>query len=140
MLDWRWRTPEVANAFAARPDVIVHARSMFLQGLFFREPSGWPGPIKGVNPAFMVSKLKQLVIDCNKKNMAELCVSFSLRPANNFITCFLTGVDNLAQLEMNISSFKDTIPLTIEQVAHVEKTLGKVPEDLLDPRFWPKKN
>ena len=138
MLDWRWRTPRVAGAFAKRPDVIVHARSMFLQGLFFRDPSGWPGPIDGVNPAFMVSKLKQLIIDCNKKNMAELCVSFSLSPANNFITCFLTGVDNLDQLAMNIASFNDTVPLTIEQVAHVEKTLGKVPEQLLDPRYWPK--
>ena len=100
---------------------------------------GWPNPIDGVDPKEMVGKLKQLVIDCEKENMADLVISFSLSPANNFITCFLAGVDNLEQLEMNIKSFEETVPLTIEQVQHVAKTLGNVPEQLLDPRYWPKK-
>ena len=71
---------------------------MFLQGLFFRDWLGWPNPIDGVDPKEMVGKLKQLVIDCEKENMADHVISFSLSPANNFITCFLAGVDNLEQL------------------------------------------
>jgi aryl-alcohol dehydrogenase-like predicted oxidoreductase len=36
LLDQRWRSKEIRQALAARPDVVVSARSVFLQGVLFK--------------------------------------------------------------------------------------------------------
>jgi len=42
LLDQRWLEPEFQRAAAERPDLLIHARSVFLQGLLLSEPGRWP--------------------------------------------------------------------------------------------------
>jgi hypothetical protein len=43
ILDQRWNDLGLAKKFAARPDITVHARSIFLQGVLLQDdPAGWP--------------------------------------------------------------------------------------------------
>ena len=42
VLDGRWKRSGIASALAARPDVIVHGRSAFLQGILLHPVHRWP--------------------------------------------------------------------------------------------------
>jgi aryl-alcohol dehydrogenase-like predicted oxidoreductase len=42
LLDWRWEQAGIPELLARRPDVLVLARSAFLQGLFMLPAAGWP--------------------------------------------------------------------------------------------------
>ena len=60
LLDWRWREAGIIAALEARPDVVVHARSVFLQGLLASgDASVWP-VIDGVNADAILDKIAGL--------------------------------------------------------------------------------
>src|SRR3546814_10145931 len=42
LLDGRWQRDGVPERLAGRPEITVHARSAFLQGVLLRAPAEWP--------------------------------------------------------------------------------------------------
>lgn len=98
----------------------VHARSVFLQGLFFVNPDELPGFFDTIKP--MLSE-----IQTNKENLAGRLLSFSLtRP---FIDYVITGVETAEQLKTNFRSVGKDPALPDLQTRYSE--------EILNPAQWP---
>ena len=102
--------------------VEIHVRSTFLQGLFFKDRNALPGKLLPLR-----KYLLQLDEYSRKKglNISEIALNFNLQ--NPYIDGVLIGVDNVQQLQMNVSSIKDK-PINLE-IQVKEK-------DLLNPVNW----
>ena len=104
----------------------VHTRSVFLQGLFFKDISTIDGKISLLKKYLL--KLKKIV---NLYEMNNVALNYVCSNAN--IDCVLLGVDNVSQLKKNISCINDNrfndIIKNIDSINVNEK-------DLLNPTNW----
>jgi len=131
-LDWRWRSSRFQQMRAARPDVVVHGRSAFLQGLLVAGPSRWPS-VQGVNPAQWLKKLDELVAQLGRESRADLCLAYVR--GQPWLTSIVVGMETLAQLYDNIRLFQNSA-LSAEGCRVVESVLAGAPERLLNPSTW----
>ena len=140
LIDWRWREAGIAEAFAARPDVTVHARSCFLQGILASDTSEcWPAKFGREIADEYLAKMEELIASCGRKNRADLCLAYTR--AQPWVTEALVGAETMDQL-VELAQLWDKPPLSSEQVALVDSTLPRAPADLLNPGKWldPKDN
>jgi spore coat polysaccharide biosynthesis protein SpsF len=136
LLDRRWRDGGVIDALAKRPDVTVHVRSVFLQGLLAAgDASIWP-MIDGVDPSALLAGLDRLVRDLHRDNAADLCMAYARGQA--FITGVVIGLETEAQLDENLRLMRNP-PLSPAECRLVDECLPQCPEQLLNPALWPKK-
>lgn len=102
--------------------VEIHVRSTFLQGLFFKDRESLPEKLKPM-------KKYLLQLDDYSKatglSISEIALNYNLQ--NPYIDGVLIGVDNVSQLQTNLSSVKKT-PIDIE--IKVEE------QELLNPVNW----
>ena len=134
VLDWRWGEAGIAEVCAKRPDVTVHARSCFLQGILCcTSEERWPARFGRDLAKGYVAKLGMLATKLGRKNQADLCLAYSR--AQPWITEVLVGAETLEQLEELLELCK-TPPLTAEQVEEVNATLPRAPPELLNPGKW----
>ena len=106
--------------------VEIHTRSIFLQGLFFKDLDSIEGKLGLLKKYLLV--LKRLV---NKNKINNLALNYVCSNAN--IDGILLGVDNLSQLKNNLScinnnKFKDIVK-NIDSINVIE-------ENLLNPANW----
>jgi spore coat polysaccharide biosynthesis protein SpsF len=136
LLDRRWRDDGVIDALARRPDVTVHVRSVFLQGLLAAaDPSVWPA-IEGVDPSALLAELDRLVRELGRDNAADLCMAYARGQA--FISGVVIGLETEAQLDENLRLMRNP-PLSPAECRFVDDCLPRLPEQLLNPALWPKK-
>lgn len=108
---------------------IIHTRSAFLQGLFFKDINSFPQKLKPLVP--YVVQLQKLATD-NQLSMANLALNYPV--LNEYIDNVLIGVDNLEQLKSNISSIEIN-SIAVELMHKINKI--KVEEqNLLHPSNW----
>ena len=135
LLDWRWRQSGVIEAIAARSDITVHARSVYLQGLLAAGAHArWP-TITGVDAAALTFTLLQLARELKRDSVADLCLAYAR--AQGWIDGVVVGMEHVSQLALNLALFKRPA-LTSDEVAFVEMALPRAPEQLLNPAQWPK--
>lgn len=133
ILDWRWRSSNLAGLTAARPDLVVHVRSVFLQGLLLSESPGlWPNT--GDYAKRLLEKLAGLVESLGRENVADLCIAYV--NAQPWVHGIVIGVDSTAQFEANCRYFDNSF-LTPDELARVEGELPRAEAALLDPALWP---
>ena len=102
--------------------VEIHVRSTFLQGLFFKDRETLPEKLKPMK------KYLILLDEFSKKSglsISEIALNYNLQ--NPYIDGVLIGVDNVAQLQMNLASVKNT-PIDFE--------IEVKEQDLLNPVNW----
>lgn len=134
LLDWRWE--RVLSLCATRPDVTVHVRSVFLQGLLAADnPAFWP-TIEDVDTKDVMAKISTLVHDLGRDSAADLCLAYARGQSE--IDGLVVGLETEAQLEANLSLFAKP-PLSAADCARVKAFLPRLPEQLLNPALWPKK-
>lgn len=134
LLDWRW--DDLIGDVTARPDVVVHVRSVFLQGLLAcGDPALWPA-VEGVDPAFVLGMIGWLVEDLGREDAADLCLAYVR--SLDFVAGVVIGLETEAQLERNLRLYRNP-PLTSDERECLEICLPRVPEQLLNPALWPKK-
>lgn len=132
LLDWRW--DRCVAALRARPDVAVHVRSVFLQGLLLqRDSKRWPPLIDGTDASEILSQLSCLASELGRNNVADLCVAYVR--AFSWIDGVVIGVDSAQQLEELAALFARE-PLTWPEVVHVRQKLPHASERLLNPALW----
>jgi aryl-alcohol dehydrogenase-like predicted oxidoreductase len=131
LLDWRWRAKGVPPAVSSRPDVVVHARSAFLQGLLLSPPELWPET--DYEREACLRTLGELVRRFGRDGVADLCLAY-LR-AQPWITSVVVGCETLAQLDQNLDLSRRQA-LTEEQCEEVVHSLPTAPEALLNPAKW----
>jgi len=134
VLDRRWEGAGVtAELLKDRPDIEVHARSVFLQGIFLREPGAWPR-IDAINPEGILAVLNHSVVDYDRESIADLCLAW-IR-SQSWVHGIVVGMEQMAQLESNLKLFSRP-PLSEEEAISFRECLPRVPEQLLNPALWP---
>lgn len=133
LLDYRWREAGVLQALAARPDVTVHARSVYLQGLLTAGPGVvWPQVAEDCG-AGVGRALEAAVAALGRRSVADLCVAYVLGLPG--VDAVVLGVETLDQLRDNLEIVNQP-PLTMAERAQVDALMPHVPEALLNPALW----
>ncbi len=105
----------------------IHVRSVFFQGLFFKDPDDLTGNLTPIAPA--LRRLHSVVKE-NGSTIREACLNFALH--QSFIDNVIIGVDTTDQLEQNLNSIMTPCPEWILRDLEVE-----IPDKyLLNPSNW----
>lgn len=133
ILDWRWNDKDFQEKLAKRKDIIIHARSILLQGLLLiNDKTKWP--IKNIDfSQTIINKINELVKDLDRENIIDLCVSYAR--AQKWIHGLVIGADTLDQFNANCMMFGKSV-LSSDEVKRVENYIPKSPVELLDPSKW----
>jgi aryl-alcohol dehydrogenase-like predicted oxidoreductase len=135
LLDGRWRRAGIDRLLRDRPDVVVHARSVLLQGLLAADSVDvWPR-VAGYDPAAVVAAVRALADELGRAGPLDLC--FAYVRAQPWIHGALVGVATHDELMENVALFGRP-PLPPEACARVESAFGELPETLLNPALWPR--
>ena len=102
--------------------VEIHVRSTFLQGLFFKDRDALPEKLQPMKKYLL--KLDEVSRESGL-SISEIALNYNLQ--NPYIDGVLIGVDNVSQLQMNLSSVKET-PIDIE--------IDVKEKELLNPVNW----
>ena len=82
--------------------VEIHARSIFMQGIFFKNYSDFPAKVATIIP--IIDLIKSIAIN-NNLSIDSLCLNYI--NSNKNIDKIVIGVDNLSQLKANINIVKN---------------------------------
>ncbi|MGD0142573.1 MAG: aldo/keto reductase [Rhizomicrobium sp.] len=136
LLDWRWAEAGLVERIRARPQVTIHARSVFLQGLLAADdPSIWPR-IDGVDASSLIATIADIARDFDRQSAADLCVAYAR--GQDWIDGVVVGMETEDQLDDNLRLFLRP-PLAPEDCAKIAARLPRVPAQLLNPAQWPRK-
>jgi aryl-alcohol dehydrogenase-like predicted oxidoreductase len=133
ILDQRWNDLGLAEKFAARPDITVHARSIFLQGVLLQDdPAGWP-PQGRQQALALIDWLRQTTRDLNQASIAQLAINY-LRSLG-WLDGLVVGIENEDQLVSNLALFGTPL-LDAAGLARIAATRPRFEDWLLDPGKW----
>jgi aryl-alcohol dehydrogenase-like predicted oxidoreductase len=104
----------------------IHARSIFLQGLFFVNPENLSSFFDPIKPFLL--KLRKKFID--DKSLANFLIRYVLE--NPYIDKVVFGVNNEYQLKQNLLGFKESYNSKLIDFD------GNCPDNILMPHKWPK--
>jgi aryl-alcohol dehydrogenase-like predicted oxidoreductase len=113
-------------------DKLVFARSVFLQGLFFMEPSTLKGNLKEIDT--FVEKIHDLAEELNI-TVSQLAVQYV--NSLSYVNSLVIGTDNPVQVSENAAIF-DLKPLDKETTDKIEGRLMGAPDWLFMPWIWDK--
>ena len=113
---------------AKKQGKIVHVRSIFLQGLFFKDTEELPINLLPLKPYLI--RLREL-IDQYGISMADLALSYAM--SKEYIDGVLIGIDSVKQLEENIASLSTPVPVALTNLIDNVKVDSV---DLLNPSNW----
>jgi len=136
ILDWRWRSEAFLQAVQRRPDVIIHARSVLLQGLLSLEPAAWPR-MSGFDARSLCSMLDKIASDFGRLDRIDLCLAYVR--ALPWVTSLVIGMEHSDQLRVNLR-YMQTPPLDTDQVGLIQDSLPHVSEMILNPAQWKQAN
>jgi spore coat polysaccharide biosynthesis protein SpsF len=132
VLDSRWKTRGIDRELVRRQDVVVHARSTFLQGILLHPADCWPAS-PGYDAPSCVQELHRIAGKFDRENVADLCLAYVRSQA--WVTSLVVGCETMSQLEQNLRLFR--LPkLTSEQCEEIERSLAVAPDELLNPSKW----
>lgn len=120
-------------ALARRADVVIHARSVFLQGLLISPATRWPS-MTGVDAVATVGLLDEIAEDAGFATRAQLCVAYVL--SHDWAHRLVIGCDTQTQLRENLRLF-DCRRLTPNECERIRNRLPALPDAFLDPGQWP---
>jgi spore coat polysaccharide biosynthesis protein SpsF len=131
VLDWRWKAHGIDVQLASRGAVVVHARSIFLQGILLHPPDRWPASREYATSC--VHRLQALTRKFGRESVADLCLAYVR--SQSWITSLVIGCETASQLQQNLTLLR--LPsLNPQECEELEQTLSAAPEDLLNPAKW----
>lgn len=134
ILDYRWREAGIDHLLEARPDITVHARSLYLQGLLSAGDASLFPNIEGVDAAAIIEALSKCMAELGRSSLADLCISWAR--SLEWVEGLVIGMETGQQLQDNVKLFSASL-LTQDERSYVETSLPRVPEALLNPALWP---
>lgn len=133
VLDHRWARADVPGLLAARPDVVVHARSALLQGLLaLEDASRWP-VLPPARAEAVVRALRELAVEHGRSGVVDLCLAYVR--GLPWVDGLVLGMDRQAHVDDAVELFRRP-PLSRQEVDAVDRRLPSVPQALLDPSRW----
>jgi aryl-alcohol dehydrogenase-like predicted oxidoreductase len=132
ILDNQWFCDDFLQLLEKRTDVIIHCRSILLQGILISDADKWP-KIDNNNPEEFIKKLNELVKLFKLNSRLELC--FSYVKSIEWIDGLLIGVDNINQLNENLKLF-NVRKLTNTELNLIKTIFKGTSNKLLNPALW----
>ena len=114
-----------------RKNVVIHTRSVFLQGLFFMNPDELSPKLKPFKE--LLHKLKELSKK-NNRTIANITLNFALQ--NEFINNVVLGIENIKQLTMNLCEVNNLQNYEKNRLIDLEIKKIQIPQELLLPSNW----
>jgi aryl-alcohol dehydrogenase-like predicted oxidoreductase len=114
-----------------RPDVAIHVRSVFLQGLLLNPAERWPSWVETAPQ--LCADIRHVTESLQRASAADLCIAFVR--AFPWVTSLVVGVESAAQLAELLWCARQP-PLSAAQAAKVSETFSPVNERLLNPSLW----
>jgi spore coat polysaccharide biosynthesis protein SpsF len=134
LVDRRWLAPEVHDAVAARPDVTIVARSIFLQGILLNpNVSTWPADTRP-SATTVRSGLTGLAAETGR-TWAGLCLGYVL--AQPWIDAVVVGVRSAEQLAGVAMEFARE-PLAAAECEQIVRLIPAGSSTLVNPALWPR--
>jgi len=115
-------------SLASERKIEIHARSVFLQGLFFMEESKIPSHLAPLNK--YLKKIKELAVTYNL-TLRELALNYVIGLQG--ITGLVFGVDNQVQLNENVDALRDHLDRRLINELH---DINVKEKKLLNPSNW----
>ena len=128
-LDRGWKTSGALEQ-AARQNVTVFARSIYLQGLLVMPESQIPPALADIVPARRIVAARAA-----QWNMSLEELAFAYVAGHPAVTALVVGIETLAQLQSNAALWKSA-RLTPAQIAQLDDELPVLPERLTLPNQW----
>lgn len=115
-------------ALAKKAGKEIHVRSIFLQGLFFKNPDDLSGNMIPLKPA-----LKQFhqIAHHHRLTIMEACLNFALHQTN--VDYVLVGVERVEQLKQNLKAVKDVFS---QEIISAFESINIIDTSLLNPSTW----
>ena len=133
VLDRRWVSTDVQRARARREDVIVTARSVFLQGLLAAGKNArWPINA-GVNVAALTSALARAAANLGRKSIADLSLAYVR--GHSFVTSVVLGAETVEQVRDQAVLMRCP-PLSASEIEVVNRSIPGGTPILVDPSQW----
>jgi spore coat polysaccharide biosynthesis protein SpsF len=132
LLDKRWASVPFTAALDRRPDLRVHVRSVFLQGLLTSDATVWPAWASCGRT--ITDRIAGLCTKLGRHGPSDLCMAYVR--AFPWVTTLVLGVERRDQLEELLQNAQRR-PLSLDEVKEVQATFPDVPDRLLNPAQWP---
>jgi spore coat polysaccharide biosynthesis protein SpsF len=134
MLDWRWESAGIPTLLAARPDVLVLARSALLQGLLAQKAEIWP-VIPKEDAHNIVTMMENFASRFERKNRVDLCLAYAR--AQPWIDSVIVGMETMEQVQENLQMF--ALPaLDSAACGDIRRQFSHTDATLLNPALWPR--
>ena len=136
LLDWRWddMVPAIEEA-RTRRGLIVHARSLFLQGLLLSDQARHWQQANLADATFVRTWLLQQVAGNGRDSRSVLCLAYG--QAQPWVAGVVVGMESLGQLLANLRDFARPA-LRADQVTEIVRTRPVLEEATLNPACWGK--
>jgi spore coat polysaccharide biosynthesis protein SpsF len=131
LLDHRWLEPDLQQALARRPDVRIHVRTVFLQGLLLHGGAIWPAWDDQASARMRL--IDGLVEQLDRHDRADLCMAYVR--GHPWVDSIVLGMETLGQLKRNLE-LACRPPLEPDQCKLVTHALAGAPARLLNPAKW----
>ena len=134
LIDQRWFESSFKKKLLSRPDVKIHARSIFLRGMLLNEGKYWPNWFKNRNK--VVINIETLVKKLKRQNKVDLCLSYV--KSFDWIDFIIVGVDSLNHLKEIIRMNKNK-KLKFKEAQLIENCFKDVAinsKKILIPYLW----
>jgi len=132
LLDASWRDSEFLRTIRSRADVVVHARSVLLQGMLTLPWTQWVR-VRGADARELCSILDGLVRALDRIDRVDLCLAYVR--ALPWVTSLVVGMETLEQLEENLERAQAPA-LSEAQMEAVAAAIPALPRELLNPALW----
>jgi spore coat polysaccharide biosynthesis protein SpsF len=133
ILDYRWQQANIPAILSDRSDIIVHARSCFLQGTLLQtDVKHWPC-YRDFDPQGSIAWLAETAKSLGQHSIADLCIAFVR--SQPWIDGLVVGLENADQLQENLQFFGKS-ELTADQLQQITRDRPMIPEWVLDPARW----
>ncbi|MDR3442130.1 MAG: aldo/keto reductase [Legionella sp.] len=132
ILDSRWWQKDFLSALTNRPDVVIFARSTYLQGLLIMPVTNWP-EFAAINVLEINRILDYLVTRFNRLNRQDLCLAYVR--GLPWVSSLVIGMETEDQLQGNLKLFGEK-PLTTAQIEEIQQLVPPLPEHFLNPAQW----
>lgn len=126
----RW---EGALDRAAERGVTLYARSVFLQGLIFMDPTSEMAMRIGASRYLRSLDALAKAANCG---IAEYCYGFVI--SSPYVDDVLVGCETIGQLRDSLAMQKRVPRFTKQMIDEARRTFADVAESVVDPTLWPK--
>ena len=114
---------------AANSSIQIHSRSAFIQGLILMQEKEVPDFLNGARP--ILQRIDEL---CEKYEISRVSLALNFVKQQKRISHLVFGVDNIKQLEENISFFRQDLPK--ELVRDIATEFVDIETNIVMPSLW----